>query len=120
MRRGAAARREELELRDRLEQRRDVGERPGEVLEVVDHREHARASGERPGKRLDRLLALLLVDAEARRDRRDDEVRLGDGGEVDEGPPPTAALAASARLSSRSRPGPVSVTSRVSGRPGAR
>ena len=65
------ARREELELRDRVEQRGDVGERPGEVLEVVDHGEHARASGERAGERLDRRLALLLVDAEPRRDRRD-------------------------------------------------
>ena len=79
-----AARRQQLELRDRIEQRRDVGERPGEVLEVVDDGEHALAFREGTGERRDRLLALFLVDAESRRDRRDHEVGVRHGSEVDE------------------------------------
>ena len=118
---GRPARREELELRGPLEQRSEVGERPSEVLEVVDHREHARAAGERAGERLDRLLALLLVDAEARRDRRDDEVGLRDGGEVDERPAADRRPRGEREARLAGPPGYMGVASRVLGTsPGGR
>ena len=69
-----------------LEQRRDVARTTRRGARGCRRPRHPRTSGERAGERLDRLLALLLVDAESRRDRGDHEVGVRDGREVDERP----------------------------------
>ena len=77
-----AARREDLQLRSGLEQPGDLHERLGHVFEVVEDEER-RPCCERVTQRL-QLAARNIAEAERGRDGREDELRVGERGEVDE------------------------------------
>ena len=77
-----AARREELQSRSGPSSRAISHERLGHVLEVVEDEER-RPCCERVTQRL-QLAARNIAEAERGRDGREDELRVGERGEVDE------------------------------------